>query len=409
LCQGVLSINSEAIVHQLPKFELHAHLHGSIRLSTLDELNIAAGAGPVRVTVSDEHLGLVEKPFELFPLIHKVVTSKEIVLRILREMIEDFTAENVIYMEIRTTPRALPDGTSVTEYVRLLTETIAAHNAKPDRKVLVKLILSVDRAKSLEDGMQVISLLRDYSYYPRESTSQVKREKVIVGVDFSGNPLGGRFPEFRSIFDEARSLGFNITLHTAEAEDLYHEELYDETDAILDFMPDRVGHMLYLHDRHLKKVFELKQAGKAIMVEICPSTSFFVLNLRSFSDHPFIRKFHSMHQPLSLNTDDTAIFNTTLTKEILHMMHALHWQPKDILTMQARIIPHIFASPLEKEAISKQFWQNVAILQKQLLQAESQVSSIANDLLSIREDSLDQAETNGSARDRLITASLEVF
>lgn len=229
-----LQVDPETIVQQLPKFELHAHLHGSIRLSTLEELSIAVGAGPIRVTVTDEHSGMVEKPFELFPLIHKVVTTKEIVLRILHEMIEDFTKENVIYMEIRTTPRSLPDGTTAPEYIRLITEAIAAHNAKKDRKMLVKLILSVDRGRSFEDGMQVIPLLKQFAHI--SGTSGSDGEKVIVGVDFSGNPLGGKFPEFRSIFEQVRSMGFNITLHTAETEELIDENEYDETDAILDFV-----------------------------------------------------------------------------------------------------------------------------------------------------------------------------
>lgn len=222
------------VVQKLPKFELHAHLHGSIRLSTLDELSIAAGSGPLVVTVSEEHSGQVEKPFELFPLIHKVVTTKEIALRILHEMIEDFEAENVVYLEIRTTPRPLPDGTTASEYVRELTKAIHAHNHQPQRKMLVKLILSVDRGRSFQEGLQVVNLLKEHAVMVDPVTQET--EKIIVGVDFSGNPLGGKFPEFRPIFDQVRQMGFNITLHTAEAEELMDEAAYDETDAILDFV-----------------------------------------------------------------------------------------------------------------------------------------------------------------------------
>lgn len=233
-------VDPEILVRKLPKIELHAHLHGSIRLPTLNELSLAAGAGPVHVTVSDEHSGQVEKPFELFPLIHKVVTTKDIVLRILSEMIEDFMAENVIYLEIRTTPRALPDGTSASEYVRLLTHAIATHNALPHRTMLVKLIVSIDRGRSHQDALQTLSLLEQFSTVtipPNTDTSASSIiEKVIVGVDFSGNPLGGKFMEFQSIFQEIRQLGFNITIHTAEAEELLDADNYDETDAILDFM-----------------------------------------------------------------------------------------------------------------------------------------------------------------------------
>jgi adenosine deaminase len=74
------------------------------------------------------------------------------------------------------------------------------------------------------------------------------------------------------------------------------------------------------------------------LIEICPSTSYFVLNLSSFADHPYIRKYHSLHYPFSLYTDDTAIFNTTITQEILHMKNALDWTMADVIQIQGKII-----------------------------------------------------------------------
>lgn len=173
--------------------------------------------------------------------------------------------------------------------------------------------------------------------------------------------------------------------------------------------------MLYLHKQHMQKVFDLRQTqNKAIMIEICPSTSFFVLNLRSYADHPYIRKFYSMHQPISLNTDDTAIFNTTLTKEILHMMYALDWQPRDILLIQARAIPHLFASPAEKASVARHFWQEVARVQQSLQTQHTGATNskllMLQDLEEIREDNLDEIERNNdNERAKLITSSLEVF
>lgn len=225
--------NLERVVRLLPKLELHAHLHGSIRLSTLQELSIAAGNGPIEVTVSNEHSGQVEKPFELFPIIHRTVTSKEVVLRILQEMIEDYQNENTIYMEIRSTPRSLPDGTTAAEYVELLVNAIARHNHQNGDKILVKLIVSIDRSRSYTDALQTLQYLRDYSTVRAENAET--SERVIVGVDFSGNPLGGRFQEFSPIFLEARKMGFNITAHTAEARELTEAGENDETNAILDF------------------------------------------------------------------------------------------------------------------------------------------------------------------------------
>ncbi len=43
--------------------------------------------------------------FKIFDLIHKCVNSLDIVKRITREMIADFSSQNCAYLEIRTTPK----------------------------------------------------------------------------------------------------------------------------------------------------------------------------------------------------------------------------------------------------------------------------------------------------------------
>ena len=45
--------------------------------------------------------------FKLFDIIHRCTTSHEVVSRISREVAEDFAADNVIYLELRTTPKVL--------------------------------------------------------------------------------------------------------------------------------------------------------------------------------------------------------------------------------------------------------------------------------------------------------------
>ena len=46
--------------------------------------------------------------FQLFGVIHQVTTDHAILTRITQEVIEDFAADNVQYLELRTTPKVLP-------------------------------------------------------------------------------------------------------------------------------------------------------------------------------------------------------------------------------------------------------------------------------------------------------------
>lgn len=94
----------------LPKIELHAHLNGSIRESTIRELAEKQG-------LSAETLGFLSKTgtrslpegFKLFAVIHTITTTHAILTRITREVIEDCADDNIVHLELRTTPKDRPE------------------------------------------------------------------------------------------------------------------------------------------------------------------------------------------------------------------------------------------------------------------------------------------------------------
>ena len=64
--------------------------------------------------------------------------------------------------------------------------------------------------------------------------------KTIVGLDFSGNPYGGKFEDFSPLFDTARDRGLGTAIHTAEVSELSNSAGartadMDDTESILSF------------------------------------------------------------------------------------------------------------------------------------------------------------------------------
>ena len=78
--------------------------------------------------------------------------------------------------------------------------------------------------------------------------------------------------------------------------------------------------MLEMHNKH-----------EAPAIEICPTSNLITLGLKSYSQHPHIKKWLDLNYPISLNTDDRGVFNTTLTQELLHVQKSMGLDIADIV------------------------------------------------------------------------------
>ena len=93
--------------------ELHAHLHGSLSNATLGKLielkkKSEGSVDDINLSFyntfdSDDSL---EKCYEKFKLAHELVDSKNAAKLAVSCVIDEFSNENVIYLELRSTPRA---------------------------------------------------------------------------------------------------------------------------------------------------------------------------------------------------------------------------------------------------------------------------------------------------------------
>jgi len=164
----------------LPKLELHAHLNGSIRISTI--LEFFSKYREKQNDESDEFSKFLsgeanerslEACFNIFDLIHEQFSTRESICRITREVIEDFDSENVLYLELRTTPRNV--GTMTKRcYLEAVLEAI--DQCRKLLSIQVGLLLSINRAESIENSLETVNLAAEF------------KGNIVLGVDLSGNP-----------------------------------------------------------------------------------------------------------------------------------------------------------------------------------------------------------------------------
>ncbi|CAN1811027.1 N6-mAMP deaminase [Linum perenne] len=327
--------NSEAAAEEewrqwvsLPKVELHAHLNGSVRASTLLELARNLGEKGCIAFSDVEHVILkgdrsTREVFKLFDLIHVLTTDHKTVTRITKEVIEDFAAENVVYLELRTTPKrndsigmskrsymeAVMDGLrAVTEVdldvVPLISGVDAVssassiavnnvHHGDGRKKIYVRFLLSIDRRETTEAAMDTVKLALEM------------RDLGVVGIDLSGNPIVGEWTTFLPALQFAREQGLCITLHCGE-------------------------------------------------VEICLTSNIMTDTIPSLDIHHFADLYKAKH-PMVLCTDDSGVFSTSLSKEYSLASSAFGLGRKELFKLARDSVEFVFADDYVKQELKDMF------------------------------------------------------
>eukprot|EP00892_Ulva_mutabilis_P003273 jgi/Ulvmu1/1317/UM011_0045.1 len=336
----------------LPKVELHAHLNGSCRDSTLREL---AATAPTMSPSCAKLLSVngdrtLAECFQLFDVIHNVTTSHEAITRITLEMCEDMASDSVMYAEIRTTPKNRPEhGITKRSYIDAVLAGVRAFHSsntaqtradaaagcssgsadeaagaaaahERQQGLTVRLLLSIDRREGTAAAQDTVRLAAEYA------------AAGVVGVDLSGNPTIGDWDTWLPALVACRKAGLAVTVHAGEVPNIA------EVDAILAFVPDRVGHLCCASEAQ-----ELALMSAGIPLELCLTSNVRTESVKGYPGHHLGRYLQRKH-PVVLCTDDSGVFQTTLSKELAHAAHAFSLQEADMVTLveygiQAAFVP----------------------------------------------------------------------
>jgi len=104
----------------LPKVELHAHLNGSLSNLTLEKLARLKGC-PVPDIDLDQLT--IDQVFDAFRQIQKLTDTKEAVTLATYLTLGEFAADNVKYIELRSTPRSTWYGQAVLDGIKQVSPT----------------------------------------------------------------------------------------------------------------------------------------------------------------------------------------------------------------------------------------------------------------------------------------------
>ena len=301
----------------LPKVELHRHLEGSLRLSTM--LDIARKHG-VTVPVSMLNLsGLVQVQdqdpmtfsnfLEKFKTLRLFYRSPDVIHRVTREAVEDAARDHVRYMELRFTPVALSRAEGFPLHDVMDWVITSAQEAAKEYKIKVGLIASVNRHESPELAEQVAWLAVEHM------------KNGLFGLDLAGNEAEFKSHRFRDIFKEAKQSGLRITIHAGEwgpADNI--------RDAIEHLGAERIGHgVRVLEDETVTSLAKERSA----VFEVCVTSNFQSGVVNDMEKHPLPRMIERGLK-VTINTDDPSVSRITLSNEF-QTIHEKLQVPMDVL------------------------------------------------------------------------------
>lgn len=337
------SPSARALLAGLPKIDLHRHLEGSLRLTSLREIalhyDLDVPAGSLDELRPAVQIVAGERSFTQFlakfDVLRRFYQSPEVIHRLTYEVVEDAAHDNVRYLELRFTPAALANSrkyalADVTDWV--IAAVAAACRDHPGLQV--RLIASLNRHEPVAVAEQVAQIAAD------------RQAQGIVGLDLAGDEVNYSAEPFRGVFQAARQAGLGCVAHAGE-----WTGAATVRDAIEHLGVQRVGHGVRVVEDPAVAALARE---RGVAFEVCLTSNLQSGVVASVAAHPLLA-MHALGLRTTLNTDDPTVSGITLTDEYLCAMDELGLTPADIKQAIVTAASASLLPPAQQAALVAQF------------------------------------------------------
>ena len=283
-----------ALIHSLPKAELHLHLEGSVQPETLIELSRRHDPTPLSLEQIEELYRYTD--FQGFLMTFKAVTERlrtpEDFELITYKLMESLHAQNVLHAEVY----------------------ISVGVVQWRKQDFDQMFEGLERGRLRGEGDFGISLLWIFDavrHFGVEAAAQVfdkaiqHKERNVVGVGIGGDERRAAPELFKEIYAKAKDHGLHLTAHAGESAG--PESIW----GALNIGAERIGHGLNAYaDSELMRVLSERQ----VPIEICMSSNVRTGCLDDLRRHP-VRRYFEEGLMVTINSDDPAMFSTSLERE----------------------------------------------------------------------------------------------
>ncbi|MGZ8755075.1 MAG: adenosine deaminase [Acidimicrobiia bacterium] len=315
----------------MPKVELHLHLEGAIPLPTLWEL-IERHGGDATIRTPGQ---LVEW-FTYRDFAHFMETWVWMITFL--RTYEDFTfvaeavarhlaAQNIVYAESFFSPSDF------------------RHQGLDPQRLAVAIRAGLDRVPEIEVPL-IVDLVRDRgpegTHHTLAAITEVAAEAGVIGIGIGGYEAENPPEQFADVYRTARKSGFRLTAHAGEAAG--PESVWG---AITALEVERIGHgVRAVEDPALVDYL----VAHRIPLEVCPTSNIRTGVVHDWETHP-ARRLIEAGAMVTINTDDPALFHTSLAAEYTALEQRFGLDDQTIKRISLAAVEASWASQETKERL----------------------------------------------------------
>ena len=287
------------------KAVLHDHLDGGLRAVTAKELAIKDKYQPL-TDIDDienffnrESSESLEDYLEAFVHTTALMNSYDNLERIAFEAAEDMHYEGITLYESRYAPLYSVNNNLTPE------DVIDAINSG---------FKQAEDLYGIKSGLILCGMRNNTSNVKQVAEIAIDYKDKIIGFDIAGPELNYLPSLFSDVFNKLAENNINLTIHAGEGDGV------NSIQEALDNGANRIGHgVRIIEDIDLEKGLFGPTASyiqdNNIPLEICITSNIHTNMYSDFKDHP-IKDLFELNFPITINTDNRLMSNTSISKEI---------------------------------------------------------------------------------------------
>jgi adenosine deaminase len=322
-------------VRRLPKVELHCHVEGSARPTTVAALAARHGVAlPALDPVELFRFTGLNQFLSVYEVVCRSLVDVDDFHRIAYEALEDGARAGVKYREMFFSPAfVLKLGVPIQTVWAGLSAGVA--DAQADFGIRCRLILDVDKPSGAGPAAEMIEF----------ASSQDRDRLVGVGADSVERGVDHRM--FAAAFAEARRRGLHRTMHAGEDGPADNIRI-----AVDDLGCQRIDHGFRLLD---DPVLAHRLAAERIPLTVCPISNVVIANVvPDVASHPIARQ-RDLGVLVTVNSDDPGMMGSDIADDYQAVQEAFGWDLETMEQLGFDAIEASWAPDQEKAALRQAF------------------------------------------------------